>query len=499
MKLDTYVPRADIRISGVSLAADVMRHLISVRYDNSTELADMVTIVLDNANNRFTDSPLFELGKNVEIHLGYGNRTFPMMLGEIAAIEPDFPHTGPPTITIVAYDRSLRLRHDIPDRPAFRFVNDSAVAAQIALEAGLIPIVDPSPFTHTVLPQTTTDMALLKRRAADNFFDVYVWWDKLFFRYPRPQIEAVELEWGRNLTSFSPRVGNAKLAGIQVVRGYNEELAQSIVGMMSTAALDLDSIVERLGSNALSALTSLGRRVLRGRPVKSPVDAFALAKALLQQLLDGMYEAHGSCIGLPQLRANTFVSVRGVGKRFSGMYRLSKVTHTLDRRGYRTEFEVTQRAGAGVMQLVRKAIGGTPPPDQEESYPGVVIAEVMVVDPLTNKVGVRFPWFSDVPDLMMAPMMTPLAGKLSGTLFLPDPGDKVVVAFEHGKFANPVVLGSLRSLVDPPPPGAGPGQISITHKTGSSLTFTASGDIEMKAVNVKVKVLQGMDVSGPTP
>ncbi|MFD4669922.1 phage baseplate assembly protein V [Lentzea sp. NPDC058450] len=498
MKIDTYAPRADIRISGVTLAADVARHLISVRYDNNVELADMFTIVLDNAGNRFTDSPLFDLGKTVEIHLGYGSGTEPMMLGEIASIEPDFPQSGPPTITIVGYDRSLRLRHDVPDRPAFRFVNDSAVAAQIAVEAGLIPIVDPSPFTHTTLPQTGTDMALLKRRAADNFFDVYVWWDKLFFRYPRPQLEAVELEWGRNLSSFTPRVGNAKLAGVQVVRGYNEDLAQSIVGIMSTAALDLDALVERLGSNALQALTTLGRRVVRGRPVKSPIDAFALAKSLLQQLLDGMYEAHGSCVGLPQLRANTFVSVRGVGKRFSGLYRLSRVTHTLDGRGYRTEFDVTQRAGASVLQLVRKAIGGSAPPDAEEPVTGVVIAEVLMADPVTHKLGIRFPWFSDAADIVMAPCVTPLAGKLSGTVFLPEPGDKVVVAFEHGQFANPIVLGSLRSVQEPPPPGTTPGEISITHKTGSSLTFTPTGDIEIKAVNVRVGVIGTMDVSGRT-
>ncbi|SDL95526.1 phage baseplate assembly protein V [Nonomuraea jiangxiensis] len=520
--MDTFAPRAEIRISGVTLDADVSRHVLSVRYDNSLELADMFTVVLDNGGNRFTDSPLFDLGKSVEIHLGYGDRLEPMMLGEIASIEPAFPEHGAPTFTVRGYDRSHRLRHEMPDRPAFRFTNDSAIAAQIALEAGLIPVVDPSPFTHSVLHRATTDMALLKQRAAANFFDVYVWWDKLFFRFPRPQTEAPVLEWGANLSAFSPRVANAGMAGLQVVRGYSQELAQSIVGVMSATALDLDAIVEQLGSAAVGALTTLGRRVVRGRPVTTPLDATALAKSLLQQLLEGMYEASGSCLGLPELRAGRFVAVRGVGRRFSGMYRLKRVIHTLDSNGYRSEFEVTQRAQAHVLQLLRKAVSENPPPDRPESAQGVVVAEVVAADPVRYEVALRFPWFSDIPDVVAAPVATPMAGPGAGLFCLPGAGDQVLVAFEHGDFGRPYVIGSLWSHTTAKPVTAPPGvttvrrirtpaghtitlddtpgmeKVVVEHRTGSSLTFTPTGDLEISATNVRVKVKGTMDVSGPT-
>jgi phage protein D len=517
--MDTFAPRADIRVAGVTLAADVSRHLLSVRYDNSLELADMFTVVLDNSGHRFTDSPLFELGKNVEIHLGYGDKLTPMMLGEIASIEPDFPESGAPTFTIRGYDKSHRLRHEMPDRPAFRFSNDSAIAAQIALEAGLIPVVDPAPFSHSALHRASTDMALLKERAAANFFDVYVWWDKLYFRFPRPQTEAPVLEWGTNLSSFSPRVANSGMAGMQVVRGYSQELAQSVVGVMSATALDLDSILERLGSAALGALTGLGRRVVRGRPVTTPLDAIALAKSLLQQLLEGMYEATGTCVGLPELRAGRFVSVRGVGQRFTGMYRLKRVVHTLDSRGFRSEFEVTQRAGAHVTQLLRKALSDDPPPDRPESAQGVVVAEVVAADPSRYEVSIRFPWFSDIPDVVAAPVATPMSGSDAGMFCLPSAGDQVLVAFEHGDFNRPYVIGSLWPSTAVKPVTAAPGvnlirriktpaghsitlddtpgmeKVVVEHKSGSSLTFTAGGDVEIVAKDVKVKVLGTMDVS----
>ena len=55
------------------------------------------------------------------------------------------------------------------------------------------------------------------------------------------------LEWGKNLSSFSPRISAAGLAGLQVIRGYNQELAQAITVTALAADFDLDNLVERLG------------------------------------------------------------------------------------------------------------------------------------------------------------------------------------------------------------------------------------------------------------
>lgn len=493
-----FAPRARVDISGVTLAAEVSRHVLSVRYDNNVELADMFTVVLDNTDHRFTDSPLFEPGKDVELHMGYGDELRPMMLGEIASIEPSFPQSGAPTLTVSGYDKSHRLRHNVPDRPAFLFTNDSLMATQIALEAGLIPVVDPSPFPpEETLPRTAPDMAILKERAYANYFEVYVHWDKLYFRFPRPQTELVALEWGRNLSSFAPRLSYAGLAGIQVVRGYNEDLALNIVGVMTTAALDLDTILERLGEAGVGALAALGRRVVNKESVTSPLDAVKLAKALLQDILDGMYEASGSCIGLPQLRAGTFVEVSGVGKRFSGRYRLNKVTHTLDSSGYRTDFEVTQRAEASLLSLLRKATVDTPSPNRREPVDGVVIGTVRSVDPLRYKVWVNL---SNTPptDVVRASCTTFMAGTDRGAYFLPEIGDQVLLAFAGGDITRGYVLGSLWRAG--PKPAQLPGvqrlkskaghtitlddvqqTIAIEHPKGASITMAADGSISVTA------------------
>ena len=338
-----YVPDFQVKITGITLGADVTSAVISLTVKSHIDMADMFDIQLNNADLRFTDSALFDVGKRVEIYMGYVGNLQPMILGEIVAVSPSFPESGAPTMTITGYDLSHRMRHNSPSRLTFKYQNDSLIAAEIAAENLLIPVVDPAlMLPQESVQQTGSDWALLKELADRNFFWVYVFWDKLYFRFPRPQTEMVVLEWGKNLSSFSPRLSTSGKAGIQIIRGYDYKLAQKIVTILPLIALDptdLDNIIERLGSTFIDQL-SLGRHVVRDQPVNTYLDAAVLAKSILLQLLQGLYEASGNCIGIPELRARDTVEIRGVGKRFSGRYILSSVTHTIDGSGYRTRFEV---------------------------------------------------------------------------------------------------------------------------------------------------------------
>ena len=62
-----YVPDFAVKISGLTLAADVTSAVTELTYDNNLETADMFSLHLNNADLRFTDSALFDVGKTVEI------------------------------------------------------------------------------------------------------------------------------------------------------------------------------------------------------------------------------------------------------------------------------------------------------------------------------------------------------------------------------------------------------------------------------------------------
>ena len=483
-----FAPRFEVRISGVTLAADLTDQIVSLVVETDLDLAGSFSLVLRNADNTLLDSALIDLGKTVEIHLGYGTDLTPAFLGEIAAVEPSFPADGPPTVRVSGYDKSYKMRRTQPEPTEYRFLNDSLIAARIAVENGLIPVVDPTPGLPATITQVESDMAFLKSRAERYFFDVYVDWDRLHFQFPRPQLAAHVLEWGRNLSSFRPRISAAGLAGLQVVRDYNQELAQSITFAALAADFDLDDLVERLGSAALELLASLVRKGIRTGSADNPLQAAVLARALLANLLEGLYEGDGSCVGLPDLRAGRYVEIRGVGKRFGGTFRLRKVTHRIDGSGFTTDFAITQRSHSSLLGLLRKKVVEEPSPNRAEPFYGVVVAEVqdnrelLGVPPAVplGRVKVSYPGLSPTFTSGWAPCARPMGGKGMGFYAVPEKGEQVLVAFERGDLSRPYVLGSLWSAKQPPPvtdPTGTNAKRVIRSRAGHTITFDDTADL----------------------
>jgi phage protein D/phage baseplate assembly protein gpV len=509
-----YAPHFSVRVSGVTMAADVSSQVTRLAVETDLDMAGKFSITLRNPDNAVLDSALFDLGKTVEIHLGYGNDLKPTFLGDITAIEPEFPQDGPPVVVISGADKSQKLRRSQPKPTDYSRTSDSVIAARIAAENGLVPIVDPTPPFVKKITQTESDMAFLKSRARKYFFDVYVEWDRLHFQFPRPQTAAHVLEWGRNLSSFSPRISSAALAGLQTIRSYNQELAQTISGIALAADLDPDNLEEKLGSSAMDLLTSLARRAIRQDAVDNPFDAAELATSLLADLLEGMYEGTGSCVGIPDLTAGNYVAIRGVGKRFSGTYRLRNVSHVVDEGGFRTSFQISQRSQTSLLGLLRKQLVEEPSPNEPQRFYGVVLGTVLDNHELGSgevpigRVQVSYPGLSEDISSGWAPCVRPMAGNGTGFYALPENGEQVLVAFEHGNLARPYVLGSLWSAEAQPPldnsdgrntkqviksraghmitfdDTAGRGQLLIEDGRGSSIVLDATnGSITINAKN----------------
>ncbi|MEH0474728.1 phage baseplate assembly protein V [Streptomyces hayashii] len=485
MSAPSSAPRCDIRVSGLTMAAELADQVLGITVETSLDIAGTFALTLRNPDNRLLDSPLLDPGRTVEVHLGYGNDLKPAFLGEIAAVEPSFPAGGPPTVQVSGYDKSYRMRRGQPEPTEYTFVNDSMVAARIAVENGLVPVVDPTPGLREKIVQVESDMAFLKERARRYHFDVYVEWDRLHFRFPRPQAAAYLLEWGRNLSSFRPRLSSSAAAGVQVVRGYNQELAQTVLGLALAADLDLGRLTERLGSSAADLVLSLARKGIRRHVLDNPLDAKTLAESLLAQFVEGMYEGAGSCVGIPELAAGQYVEIQGVGKRFSGAYRLRKVTHRMDDSGFMTDFSIGQGGESSLLGVLRKEITEEPPPNRTEPFYGVVVAvvednhEVAAVPPKTpiGRVKVSFPGLSDRFTSCWAPCANPTAGDGTGLYWLPEVGDQVLVAFELGDLGKPYVIGGLWNTGRPPPATNADGTNStrvIRSRSGHTITFDDS-------------------------
>jgi uncharacterized protein involved in type VI secretion and phage assembly len=112
------------------------------------------------------------------------------------------------------------------------------------------------------------------------------------------------------------------------------------------------------------------------------------------------------------------------------------------------------------------------------ALPGVYSASVLNNrDPEgLGRVQVRVPGATDPSGDLWARVATMMAGPNRGTWFVPDVGDEVLVAFEHGDPRTPYVVGSLWSAKAPPPQtaaGQDPGVKLIRSASGATLRFNA--------------------------
>jgi uncharacterized protein involved in type VI secretion and phage assembly len=253
----------------------------------------------------------------------------------------------------------------------------------------------------------------------------------------------------------------------------------------------------------MQLLMSFVRKGIRHQSISNPVQAAAVAKAILMNLLEGMYEGTGSCIGMPDLSAGRYVTIAGVGRRFSGTYRLRNVKHQIDGNGFRTNFSITARGHTSLLGLLRKKLLEEPSPNTRERFYGVVVAEVEENNELlavpsrvpTGSVKVNYPGLSKKFTSGWAPCARPMAGDNAGFYALPDKGDQVLVAFDHGDLSKPYVLGALWTVKRRPPGSNMDGTNSqrvLKSRSGHSITFddttglgaltiSAAGDLKIKA------------------
>ncbi len=98
-----------------------------------------------------------------------------------------------------------------------------------------------------------------------------------------------------------------------------------------------------------------------------------------------------------------------------------------------------------------------------------------------GRLKVKFPWLSDDNETDWVRMTTFMAGGGRGSFFLPEVGDEVLVAFEHGDINRPYVIGALWNGVDKPPETNSDGQNNIRKiksRSGHEIIFNDGNTTE---------------------
>lgn len=107
-----------------------------------------------------------------------------------------------------------------------------------------------------------------------------------------------------------------------------------------------------------------------------------------------------------------------------------------------------------------------------------------------GRIKVKFPWLSEENETDWAKVMTFMAGKERGGFFLPEVGDEVLVAFEHGDINYPYVIGALWNNEDNPPETNSDGKNNIRKirsRSGHEIVFNDDDTSKQEKIEIHTK------------
>jgi phage protein D len=383
---DFYVPSFKIRIG--SDPANFVQDVMSVTYTDSLTNIDSCELTVNNWDPdkasphgsgypaspfKYSDADTFNPWQSMELWMGYirngVDERQKMLTGEITTMNPNFPATGASTLSVRALNLLHRFRVKQETKPFFN-KKDSEIAEIIVgnIAKGLrknVPQMtlqlDPDEIAankkrELVIPYVALSnqypINLLLERSREIGYELFVEEIPtnpgqrvitLHYRPTAPDKRTVyRLEWGKSLMSFQPTLQTANQVSSVTVRGWDPQGKTKIEYTANRA--DIKGIVHPANLDVEETGLSQKEEIVCDHPIQSQAEAKDIAENRLLRLAQGIVEARGKTVGLPNLRSGNKVAVAGLGKRFSGIYVVTSTTHTMGDGGYTTDFSARMEA-----------------------------------------------------------------------------------------------------------------------------------------------------------
>ena len=391
----TYAPEFKVELNGDPIPAALRGAMSSISYQDGLEGADRVEVTFANPALRWLDHPLLQVDNGFKLSIGYAPDPLEeVFVGEITGVEPSFPSGGMPTIKVTAQDFLQRLTRGTKDR-AFRIslpsignfpLPDPAVAALVSATNLLIPDLDPvggalstlmTLAAYITTPQgaqlpirrqeSTSDFDFLAEISKQNGWEMYIDHTaeprgyRLKFKFLIQDYSAsLTLKWGESLMDFTPRLTTiGDLFGITAkvwVATLKTEFVIVVGWDFDRAAFNLQIFPNLIGDIDDILGPAAGGKTLSIKPTGFPTALQEILSELLPRL-NNRLTGSGSSIGDPRIKAGAVIDLEGLGEQFSGLYRITSATHTLDTSGYKTSFDVRKEVWFGSIPLPKGVPG----------------------------------------------------------------------------------------------------------------------------------------------
>jgi len=372
-------PGRDVRVPYFSVVIegkDVTPWISSVQVVEDDRLSDSVSLVVNDPRMIYADA-LME-GCHAEIDLGYAepSQHALMLRALITKVEVTYPENGQPQVKIKGEDKSIEMGlaerkvkwHGTTVNQIVKKVADRYKFADVV--AGL----KPDPKVTLENQDGKTDLAFLqdlaKRYTAKCFVELDEHHQEVLYFIPDRRIlhlnraDKLVLRYRQgpvsNLMSFSPQFEASDIDRIKEVhtidRGGHAVKTPPpppVEVFVWPLTDDLDSRANAADLDRINALYQAGVRAREKlqKELAKPKPHTGKAAVSQAQVDDetGALESRrlgmscaGTTIGSIWMRAKCNVTISGVHERFAGDWYVTRVTHTVDSNGYKTDFKAVR-------------------------------------------------------------------------------------------------------------------------------------------------------------
>lgn len=453
--VSTAGPELVVTVAGSPLPDTVAFNLVEAQAESNMHRPDSFFIKFIDNDQKVIEEAGLQLATPVALKVSQGEAELSLVSGEITAMELEVTSLGR-YVVIRGHDQSHRLFAGTHTK-AFLKMTASDIVQQIAADSGMtVGTIDATNKVYDEMTQAdTTDWAFIKYLSFLEGRDAYCSDGAFHFTklasakegpdpatdYDRPQ--GTQLVFGHNVLRLHGVITATEQVGTVETRGWDPETAQAIVGTGTSSAVSGYSHDTKANAEEVAGQFGSPTRVFTDIPFDDQSSADVAAVSLAEQIAGSMSEFEGECLGNASIFAGAIASLGLAGDPFDGQYVVTSARHEFDgTRGYRTWFRMGGRRDRSLLSLVDGSRDSSSP---IPSIPGVVIGQVTSVKDPENKsrVQVQFPWLDDnyVSDWVRVVQVSASGGY--GSFVLPEPGDEVLVAFDHGNPSYPYVLGAL--------------------------------------------------------
>jgi len=286
----------------------------------------------------FEDGAILKLGAEVKVYGGEVSSPTEIFRGRITGLEERFPANGPPDLVVLAED-SLQGARMKQRSKNWDNTSLSDVVQQVASDLGLTPVVDGlSQSVGTQQQFNESDLHFLRRLLARYDADLQIVGEELHASSrAQARRNTIELDMNSQLREVRVLADLSQQVSQVMATGWDYQQGQTISVTSQTTAFGPGA--GQSGKDWLEQALAQRSVQLAQFAALDPTDAQALVDAEFSQRIRRFVVAHGVAEGNPLLRVGSYLTLSGLGPRFSNTYYTTSTVHRFDTAaGYRTEF-----------------------------------------------------------------------------------------------------------------------------------------------------------------